>query len=61
MEKIVTFIISLWIKLLKVHIEQNKAQAKTLHVEILKTLSEEFTSYYIDRSGINQKVGAALI
>ncbi len=48
MENIVFFIIPPWMKPPKVHIEQDKVQAKTLHERLLQTLSKEITTYYIN-------------
>ena len=45
----------------KIHIEQDKALAKTSHERLLQTLGIESADYYTDGSGINQKMGAAAV
>lgn len=49
-----------WLEPLKIHIEQDKIQAKTSHERLLQTLGIESAGYYTDGSGINQKVGVAV-
>ena len=51
----------LWIESLKIHIEQDKIQAKTLYKRLPQMLSIESAAYYIDENGINQKVGTAAV
>ena len=57
----VLFITLPWVEPPKIHIEQDKIQAKTSHERFLQTLVIESAGYYTDGSGINQKVGAAAV
>ena len=60
-EKMIPFITPPWVEPPKIHIEQDKSQAKTSHERLLQTLDIESVGYYTDGSGINQKVGAAAV
>ena len=60
-EKIAPFITPPWTDVPKIHIEQDKTQAKTSHERLLSMPNTTSASYYTDGSDINQKVGAAAV
>ena len=50
-----------WVEPPKIHIDQDKIQAKASHKRLVQTLGIDSAGYYTDESGINQKVGAAAV
>lgn len=59
LEKIRPYIMSPWWEPPRTHLANTKLQAKSEHIESLKTLAPHLLRIYTDGSGINGKIGAS--